>query len=229
MADGMQQDITPQVVSESPIRWSETITEFAKALPEAQAAIKPLEADATNGHFSRDYASLGAALQACLSAYNDNGFSVLQIPTTRGDIARITTRIMHQSGEWMESDLDIKAENQTAQKIGTAQTYGKRYALTSIAGLAVVEEAPPATEAAAKAMDTGKRLTKAQARDLFEKMQSGLRNQRSARGVNGWLIKFDAELKTLPLDQEKELRTEATQEIEAHEAAAQPETQGAGF
>jgi hypothetical protein len=228
MTDGMQQDITPQVVSESPIRWSESIAEFAKALPKAQSEIQALEADATNKHLSKDYASLGAVLQACLTAYNTNGFSVMQIPTTHGDVARITTRILHESGEWMENDLDIRAENQTAQKIGTAQTYGKRYSLASICGLAVTEESPPAIEAAAKAMDAGKRLTKAQARDLFEKMQSGLRNQRSARGVNGWLGNFDAELKTLPVEQEKELRAEAAQEIEAHEAAAVEPT-GAGF
>lgn len=229
MADGMQQDITPQVVSESPIRWSESITEFAKALPKAQSEIEALEADATNKHLSKDYASLGAALAACLKAYNSNGFAVLQIPTTRGDIARITTRILHESGEWMESDLDIRAENQTAQKIGTAQTYGKRYSLTSIAGLAVSEEAPPAMEVAAKAKSDGKRLTKAMARDLYEKMQGGLRNQRSASAVRKWLQAFDAELKTLPVDQEQELRTEAQQEIEGHDAAQSPETQGAGF
>lgn len=229
MADGMQQGITPEVIGTSPIRWSDSIVEFAKALPKAQSEIQALEADATNKHLSKDYASLGAVLQACLDAYNANGFSIMQIPTTHGDIARITTRILHESGEWMENDLDIRAENQTAQKIGTAQTYGKRYSLASICGLAVTEEAPPAPQAAAKAKQEGKRLTKAMSRDLYSKLEDGLRKQSSASAVRKWLEAFDDTLITLPEASEQELRREAQQEIEAHEASSQSQYQGAGF
>jgi hypothetical protein len=225
----MQNEIQPEIVAESPIRWSDSIEELAKALPEAQKALKPLETDATNKHFGRDYASLGAALEACLTAYNDHGFSVIQIPTVRNGLVCITTRLLHVSAEWMEADLLIRPENETAQKVGTAATYGRRYSLTSIAGLAPVEEAPTATEAVTQAKSEGKRLTKAMARDLFEKMQGGLRNQSSANAVRKWLTAFDDELKSLPVDQEKELRTEAEQEIEGHESAKTPELEGAGF
>ena len=220
---------TPKVVETSPIRWSETITELAKSMPAAQAALEPLEADATNKHLNRDYASIGAALQACLEAYNANGFSVLQMPTTRNGLVYVTTRILHTSGEWMEFDLALRPENETSQKIGTAITYGRRYSITTVAALAIAEAAPSATEAAAQAKNEGKRLTKAQARDLYEKMQNGLRNQSSAGAVRKWLAAFHDELCTLPLDQEKELRDEANQEIEAHDAAMTPETEGAGF
>lgn len=227
MADGMQ-NIEPEVTGASPIRWSGSIVEFAKALPKAQAAMDSMEADATNKHLKRDYATIGSALAACMGAYNENGFSVIQIPTVRGSEVCLTTRLLHDSGEWMESDLLIKPENMTAQKIGTAITYGRRYAIITLAGLGVTEEAIPAAEAASKAIDEGKRLSKAQARDLFKKLQDGLRNQRSVRGINGWLDNFDANLKTLPIEQEKELRAEAAQEIEGHETAAVEPT-GAGF
>lgn len=63
------------------------------------------------------------------------------------------------------------------------------------------------------------RLTKQQAREMFGKMQAGLRSQRSERGVNGWLNAFDAELQMLPPDWEDDLRAEAQQEIEGHRAA----------
>ena len=233
MADGMQNEITPEVkpeiISESPIRWSENIGELAKALPLAQKALKPLEADATNKHLGKDYASLGAALDACLEAYNENGFSVIQIPTVRNDMVFVTTRILHESAEWLEADLEIKPENLTAQKIGTAAKYGRRYMLESVAGLAVVQEAPPAAEASQPAKKDGKRLTKAQSRDLYSKLQSGLRNQSSEKAVNKWLDVFDGDLKKLPVDFEKELRKEAQQEIEGHQSAKKPELEGAGF
>jgi len=73
------------------------------------------------------------------------------------------------------------------------------------------------------------RMTNVQAREMYAAMQQGLRSQKSERGVNGWLKAFDAELKTLPEGWEKELRTEAQQEIEGHETAQTPELEGAGF
>lgn len=228
MADGMQTEIKPEIVGED-IFWSGEILEWSKAFPAAQAAMKPLQPDATNDFHGKDYASLGSALEACLPAYNEAGFSVIQIPTTKPGLVKVTTRILHESGEWMEFVLRLKPESDTAQKVGTAITYGRRYSVLSVSGLAPVEEAPPATEAVTKAKSEGKRLTKAMARDLFEKMQTGLRNQRSAGAVTKWLAAFDSELQSLPVDQEKELRTEAQQEIEAHESAKTPELEGAGF
>jgi len=73
------------------------------------------------------------------------------------------------------------------------------------------------------------RMTNVQAHEMYAAMQQGLRSQKSERGVNGWLKAFDAELKTLPEGWEKELRTEAQQEIEAHESVKTPELEGAGF
>jgi len=73
------------------------------------------------------------------------------------------------------------------------------------------------------------RMTNAQAREMYAAMQQGLRSQKSERGVSGWLKAFDGELKTLPEGWEKELRTEAQQEIEAHQSAKTPELEGAGF
>jgi phage recombination protein Bet len=100
----------------------------------------------------------------------------------------------------------------------------------------VIEDSEPVEEAApvkqiqqAPPAESNGRMTNAQAREMYAAMQQGLRSQRSERGVNGWLKAFDSELKTLPEGWEKELRTEAQQEIEAHESAKTPELEGAGF
>lgn len=69
---------------------------------------------------------------------------------------------------------------------------------------------------------TNGRLTKQQAREMYGKMQQGLRSQRSERGINGWLNAFEDELRTLPEDWERSIRTEAQQEIEGHRAAETP-------
>ncbi|MEM8615342.1 MAG: hypothetical protein AAGF20_00250 [Pseudomonadota bacterium] len=78
-----------------------------------------------------------------------------------------------------------------------------------------VEVAPPAAQ----------RLTNAQARDMYDKMLAGLRGQRSARSIRGWLDAFERELASLPESWEREIRTEAQQEIEAHETS-EPQTEG---
>lgn len=63
-----------------------------------------------------------------------------------------------------------------------------------------------------------KRLTKANSRDLYQKLQTGLRNQSSVPAINKWLVVLNDELEMLPVDQEKELRQEAADEIAGHEA-----------
>ena len=216
----------PKVFGQSPIRWSPEIGEIAQALVAAQAKMEPLRPDATNNHLSKDYSSTGAVLKACLAAYHGAGIAVLQFTTMTGELVRITTRLQHESAEWLEFDLDMRPENQTAQKIGTAATYGRRYSLLGVSALAPLEEGPDAAEAQQKAKQTGKRLTKAQADDLYKKMQTGLRNQRSVKGVNNWLANFADQLAILPEDFERELRKEAQQEIEGHESNGE---QGAGF
>ena len=94
------------------------------------------------------------------------------------------------------------------------------------------DEAPAPTEAptqqAAQA-SASNRMTKAVARETFEKMQAGLRNQSSANAINKWLSAFDETLRSLPEDWERQLRLEALQEIDAHDAAATPETEGMPF
>ena len=209
-------DIT-NIIEQSDIRWSETITEFSKSYPAAQAEVEDLEKDAINTHTEKGYATLGATLAAVLPAFNKHGFAILQFPTTNGALVKITTRVLHSSGEWMEFDLVMRAESEAHQKVGTAITYGRRYSIQPITGIAPIEDVP-AIEAAAKAKDQGQRLTKAQSRDLFTKLQAGLGNQSSVAAINKWLTAFDDNLKSMDVASEKHLRLEAQQEIEGHEA-----------
>jgi hypothetical protein len=47
----------------------------------------------------------------------------------------ITQLLLHESGEYIESELRIAVWNPDAQKIGSAQTYGERYMLRAVAGV----------------------------------------------------------------------------------------------
>ena len=43
---------------------------------------------------------------------------------------------MHESGQWIRTWVKIPVQKLTAQEIGTAVTYGRRYSLAAIAGIA---------------------------------------------------------------------------------------------
>lgn len=48
----------------------------------------------------------------------------------------VETMLLHESGEYMLTTIELPVWNPNPQKIGSASTYGRRYALQSIAGVA---------------------------------------------------------------------------------------------
>ena len=62
--------------------------------------------------------------------------AVVQTPTAEGSKVTVTTLLMHSSGEWLASDLTVTADKGTAQGIGSAITYARRYGLSSVVGVA---------------------------------------------------------------------------------------------
>jgi len=68
-----------------------------------------------------------------------NGLSLIQAVTAdeNGRIG-VTTRVLHISGEWMESTSFFETEGKsqtTAQKSGSSITYQKRYGLAAFLGI----------------------------------------------------------------------------------------------
>lgn len=139
------------------MRTSDSIAALAAALATAQAEIKAAEEDRTasvqsdKAKYSYGYATLASVWDACRGPLSKNGLSIAQFPETtfatfspdeRGGqkfsppSVKVTTRLMHKSGEWMESEIVLKPDGDTPQKIGSAITYGRRYALSAMVGVA---------------------------------------------------------------------------------------------
>ena len=80
---------------------------------------------------------LDGLLDAIRPVLSKHGLSVLQMPGGDGQQITITTILMHESGEWMESEpFTLKAQKVDPQGAGSAVTYGRRYSLSSILGVA---------------------------------------------------------------------------------------------
>lgn len=80
-----------------------------------------------------------SVFQACSTSSNEAEFPY---PNQKG--VKITTRLQHVSGQYIESDLWVPISNMkgtnAAQDLGAAITYGRRYALTSLICLATEED-----------------------------------------------------------------------------------------
>jgi len=130
------------------IRTSEDISELAKALAVAQGKITDAQRDNTadTGKFKYKYADLAQCLQIGRPVLSENGLSIVQFPgsTESGDM-KLTTRLMHDSGQWIEDDFDMpitiplnkegREMNPPAQAAGIVITYMRRYAYTSVLGI----------------------------------------------------------------------------------------------
>lgn len=120
------------------IRTSESTENLMSALAGAQAKFGAAIKGNVNPAFRSKYADLSAVIDATLEHLNDAGIVVMQHPdlTWQGEVAYVTvTTRLQLKAEWMESDISIPAVQRDrfdAQSVGSAITYGCRYALQSI-------------------------------------------------------------------------------------------------
>ena len=89
------------------MRTSETINELAAALAAAQGEMQNAAMSAENPHFKSRYADLAAIRNATIPALSKNGLSILQAMSTNSSEMLLTTRLMHSSGQWIESAYPI--------------------------------------------------------------------------------------------------------------------------
>jgi hypothetical protein len=120
---------------------SANITKFAAAFVKAQAEIKGAVKDATNPHFKNKYADLSSVMDACKGSLNKHGIAIIQLPE-RCDAGRValTTKLLHESGEWIASTGEIPVDRNGPQAYGSALTYARRYFLSAMVGVCAEDD-----------------------------------------------------------------------------------------
>jgi hypothetical protein len=118
------------------MKTSENIDKLAPALLKAQQAIRFAAKDAKNPHFKNTYADLESVIDAIKAPLNDNGIVFVQLPRrlTMAEM-HLTTRLIHESGQWMEDTAVAPLPKQDPQGFGSALTYLRRYSLSAVTGL----------------------------------------------------------------------------------------------
>jgi len=121
---------------------SETVGKIASALAKAQSGMTMIECNSNNPFFNSKYASLSAVLEVALPKLNENGIALVQ--GNRWDNVDngffITSMLIHSSGEWIKSEIRMPISKKDAHGIGAATTYGRRYLLSSMVGVAQADD-----------------------------------------------------------------------------------------
>lgn len=118
---------------------SDELDKLGTALAKAQGIMGNATINKVNPHFKSKYADLAAIREAVSSPLAQNGIAVVQLVGSDENGAFLTTRLVHSSGQWIES---VHPLPQTAkpQEFGSALTYARRYSLAAICGISAEED-----------------------------------------------------------------------------------------
>lgn len=120
---------------------SESIANLAKALVAFNLEVKIIEKDAKNPHFKNDYATLDNIVDEVRPILAKHGVVVMQFPGGDGENYTLSTLLIHESGEWIESpQLTMKPVKNDPQGIGSCTTYARRYSLSAMLSLNTGED-----------------------------------------------------------------------------------------
>lgn len=126
------------------MRTSENIDKLAGALASAQGQFTNLEKNRevevtmkSGGKYKFRYATFDECIAMVRPVLADHELAFTQsIEITEKGLVNIESRLMHASGQWLASELLLVPESDTPQSIGSASTYGRRYAASALLCLA---------------------------------------------------------------------------------------------
>ena len=124
------------------MKQSESITDLATALCLAQAEMGGAIKDSNNPFFKSSYADLTSVIKVIKQPFANHGLSFVQLPVTSegGKGVGVSTMLMHNSGQWIQSEYLLPMDKVTPQGAGSAITYARRYALQSLVGIPAVDD-----------------------------------------------------------------------------------------
>jgi len=122
------------------MRTSESVGKIFPAYIAAQARMGKLVKDADNPFFKSQFASLEQVLEVVKPVFLENEIAIIQGSGESKNGINTVTRLIHTSGEWIETDFPIPLSKNDAQAAGSASSYSRRYSLKAIACLAEVDD-----------------------------------------------------------------------------------------
>lgn len=124
------------------MKHSESLSNIAPALLEAQKEIDVVPKDERRNNFGKRYTNLGTILRVAKEALRKQGMVILQTgeQSTVQGLLNMETVILHESGEYISGTISIPYGDSTPQKAGSAITYARRYSAASLLGMVSEED-----------------------------------------------------------------------------------------
>ena len=193
------------------MRTSEQINELAAALAKAQAEMKNATLNKINPHFKSKYADLAMIRDTVTPALAKHGIAVSQGIDTLDSSIVVVTRLLHSSGQWIESRIPIAYDK--PQAMGSAITYARRYSLSAMCSIAADEDddanaAQDSKPAAMPFVNGTPGASKAGSRATYDTFVKAIRNAPTLKALADWHKANGTEIDKLPPDWLDELRVE---------------------
>jgi hypothetical protein len=124
------------------INQSGKIDKLAGALAKAQSEMKGAQSKSSNPFFKSSYADLHTVIESSIPYLSKNGLSIVQGNRYGADNGfYVTTTLLHESGQWMRSEIRMPiGGKKDAHAVGGAMTYGRRYGLSAMVGIAQFDD-----------------------------------------------------------------------------------------
>ena len=118
------------------------------ALAKAQGAMTVADKDHKVGFDTKSgpsvkysYATLAGVWESCRKPLSENGLAVIQlVQSVTGNAVTVNSILGHASGQSISSVLTLPVIGGTAQAVGSAITYARRYALMALVGIVTDED-----------------------------------------------------------------------------------------
>ena len=122
------------------MKLSEKFDEILPALHKARSQFVKVKKDRQNTHLKNKYATLDSVLDAITPALTENKLMIMQDSERVENALRVETTVIHISGQWAKFYFDIPIAKNDPQGVGSAFTYGRRYALAAAFGLSQADD-----------------------------------------------------------------------------------------
>ena len=134
------------------------LNELAAALAKAQGEMEMAPKD-SSAFGNRKYADLATCIKTASKVLSKNGLSVVQRVMLINNKRVLSTMLLHASGQYIESLMDIEVESggqakNNLQSLGSSLSYLRRYMYCAIVGLAQEDtDAEPSSPGSSRIYD----------------------------------------------------------------------------
>ena len=177
------------------MKTSEQTTDLFKAFVAAQAELKNAVFDKINPHFKSKYATLAGMRDGIAPVLSKHGLAVIQGTWCEGQDAAVYTRLVHASGQWIESRYPFQIDK--PQQMGSSFTYARRYGLAAICGIASEEDDDGNAAQTTPKAATVPTIPKAEARPEYARMSENIKVINDTGSLEDLRAFYKANIKTI--------------------------------